>query len=220
MVAATFLMYSLSLHAMDKEKQVLEIGLGGGSFDMGLHLLKPYVNITAIENESTVVKTAFKWFGVVDSETHHTVLEDGVNFLENALLKGKKYDVVAIDACGPQSSTIVCPVEAFLTSTVLETIRNVLTDTGSLVLNLVGDPTMLDKPGKNEIFEPFESVFPACVLMHFTDLENVVVICVPFSLSHIHDLEQRLNARLSLVISRLNLGYVLDGSYITRLYEK
>ncbi|KAK6009513.1 hypothetical protein OSTOST_25550, partial [Ostertagia ostertagi] len=85
MVAAPFLMSSLSLDSDDRGKQVLEIGLGGGTFDMGLHEYKPYVNITALDIDELAVKVAKKWFGVVDSEYHHSIVQDGVVFLENAL---------------------------------------------------------------------------------------------------------------------------------------
>ncbi|KAK6032108.1 hypothetical protein OSTOST_01721 [Ostertagia ostertagi] len=94
MVAASFVMSSLSLNDEDNGKQVLEIGLGGGSFNMALHKIKPdvtIVNITAVEIDPVVVRMAFKWFEVVDSETHHTVVQDGVRFLENANTEGAEF---------------------------------------------------------------------------------------------------------------------------------
>ncbi|KAK6051198.1 hypothetical protein COOONC_11297 [Cooperia oncophora] len=94
MVAATFVMSSLSLSTASRAKQVLAIGLGGGSFNMGLHKINPdvmalsTVNITAVEIEPVVVQLAKKWFGVVNSRTHHTVVQDGVKFLEDAYTEG------------------------------------------------------------------------------------------------------------------------------------
>ncbi|VDO05103.1 unnamed protein product [Haemonchus placei] len=91
MIAATFLLQSLPLEEMGMGKQVLEIGLGGGGFDMGLHKMKPHVNITAVEIEPVVVKLAYKWFGVVNSETHHTVVQDGKEFIEQAYNQGAEF---------------------------------------------------------------------------------------------------------------------------------
>ncbi|XGW01978.1 hypothetical protein V3C99_014223, partial [Haemonchus contortus] len=91
MVAATFVMKSLSLHEADKDKQVLALGLGGGSFDMGLHRIKPHVNITVVELEPVVTKLASKCFGVVDSETHHTILQDGIKFVNDSLIQEPGY---------------------------------------------------------------------------------------------------------------------------------
>nr|CDJ89837.1 Dsim\GD24273-PA [Haemonchus contortus] len=91
MIASTFLLGSLSLEEMGVGKQVLEIGLGGGSFDMGLHKMKPHVNITVVEIEPVVAKLAYKWFGVVNSETHHTILQDGKEFLEQAYNQGAEF---------------------------------------------------------------------------------------------------------------------------------
>ncbi|KAK5975078.1 hypothetical protein GCK32_019320 [Trichostrongylus colubriformis] len=88
MFAASFLMSSLSLDAMDRGKQVLAIGVGGGTVSMGLHDMKPYVNVTAVEIDELVVKIGFKWFGVKDSKYHHTVLQDGVNYLKESAVQG------------------------------------------------------------------------------------------------------------------------------------
>ncbi|KAK5972106.1 hypothetical protein GCK32_020868 [Trichostrongylus colubriformis] len=88
MFAASFLMSSLSLDATDRGKQVLAIGVGGGTVSMGLHDMKPYVNVTAVEIDELVVKIGFKWFGVKDSKYHHTVLQDGVNYLKESAVQG------------------------------------------------------------------------------------------------------------------------------------
>ncbi|KAK5969158.1 hypothetical protein GCK32_020647 [Trichostrongylus colubriformis] len=77
MFAASFLMSSLSLDATDRGKQVLAIGVGGGT-----------VNVTAVEIDELVVKIGFKWFGVKDSKYHHTVLQDGVNYLKESAVQG------------------------------------------------------------------------------------------------------------------------------------
>ncbi|PIO64420.1 hypothetical protein TELCIR_13952 [Teladorsagia circumcincta] len=110
MVAAPFLMSSLSLTSNDTGKQVLEIGLGGGTFDMGLHTIKPEVNITAVDIDELDVKIAFKYFGVSDSKYHHSVVQDGIKFVEDAIAKAegagtapKKVWTRAKEATGPSN---------------------------------------------------------------------------------------------------------------------
>ncbi|KAK6028939.1 Ribosomal protein S27a [Ostertagia ostertagi] len=88
MLAGIFLMSSLSLDSRDHGKQVLSIGLGGGSVDMVLSSIKPEVNVTVVELDSLVVTLASKWFGVTESIHHHTVVQNGVNFLEKATERG------------------------------------------------------------------------------------------------------------------------------------
>ncbi|VDO86812.1 unnamed protein product [Haemonchus placei] len=171
MVAATFVMKSLSLHESDKDKQVLSVGLGGGSFDMGLHRIKPHVNITVIELEPVVMKLAFKWFGVVDSGTHHTILRDGIKFVDDSLSRGRKFDVVALDACGELSDTVICPAKPFQNMDILEKIKDILTPTGSLVVNLLSMEHSAHSDYEwTKALKLFQSVFETCVLlvMHST----------------------------------------------------
>ncbi|KAK6045852.1 hypothetical protein COOONC_16643 [Cooperia oncophora] len=149
MVGAPFLMSSLSLHSNDSGKQVLEIGLGGGTFDMGLHALKPYVNITAVDIDDVVMNVATKWFGVVDSKYHHSLIQDGVEFVENAIKEGRKFDVVAIDACDNYPH-MPCPAEPFRSGKFLEKLREVMTDKGTLIVNLLTTPG-LSKSEWNEV---------------------------------------------------------------------
>ncbi|VDM62650.1 unnamed protein product [Angiostrongylus costaricensis] len=90
MLVGPFLLSSLSLDQNDEGKNVLEIGLGGGSFSMALHRLKHHVNIkiTVVELDPVVVKVAHEWFGVKDSTNHRVIVDDGLHFLENALSTG------------------------------------------------------------------------------------------------------------------------------------
>ncbi|KAK6032109.1 hypothetical protein OSTOST_01722 [Ostertagia ostertagi] len=149
MVAVSFVMSSLSPILADKGKQVLEIGLGGGSFDMGLHKIKPEVNITAVEIDPAVVKMAFKWFDVVDSGTHHTVSQDGVKFLENANREGAEAHR-SVDGQARREQKYSEPVS------------------GTVVVNLVMvDDSAFSRFRQSEVIRRFEEVFPLCVLMKF-----------------------------------------------------
>uniref|UniRef100_A0A7I4YST8 Spermine synthase domain containing protein n=1 Tax=Haemonchus contortus TaxID=6289 RepID=A0A7I4YST8_HAECO len=222
MVAATFLMESLPLQETNKDKQVLAIGLGGGAFDMGLHQIKPHVNITVVELEPVVIKLAFKWFGVVDSETHHTILQDGIKFVDDSLNQGRKYDIIALDACGQLSDPVVCPAEPFQNLHTLEKIKNILTPTGSVVVNLISlYNSASNDVGWKKVLKMFASTFKTCVLLNMRTMVNVVLSCTPFSFPNVPNLMEYLDNRLDTVMSTLNLDYVLDNAlYVTLLSGK
>ncbi|KAK6060942.1 hypothetical protein COOONC_01396, partial [Cooperia oncophora] len=75
-----------------------------------------------------MIQIAFKWFGVVNSKNHRVVAGDGVKFIENASAEGRKYDVVAIDAC--TETPFFCPVKPFRNPNALKAVRNILTSNG------------------------------------------------------------------------------------------
>ncbi|KAK5974934.1 PABS domain-containing protein, partial [Trichostrongylus colubriformis] len=134
MLPGSFLLSSLSLDSSNYGKQVLSIGLGGGAVDMTLSVIKPEVNITVVELDPLDVTLATKWFGVTETKHHHVVVQDGVDFLKDAEMRGLKYDVVFLDACG--SGTVICPVKAFRTASVMKMMKNVLKETGTIIINL------------------------------------------------------------------------------------
>ncbi|XGW01987.1 hypothetical protein V3C99_014227 [Haemonchus contortus] len=221
MIASTFLLGSLSLGEMGVGKQVLEIGLGGGSFDMGLHKMKPHVNITVVEIEPVVAKLAYKWFGVVNSETHHTILQDGKEFLEQAYNQGRKFDVVAIDACGSYFAPMICPCEPFQDPIILEKIQKMLTGTGSLLVNIASaNLTEIGNYKWKKFLQTVKSLFPVCLHITLRDIFNVVVACTKSSMAHIPDLTLYLDDRFETIMSTLNLKYILDSAYITSLHAK
>ncbi|KAK5970163.1 hypothetical protein GCK32_016995 [Trichostrongylus colubriformis] len=134
-------MSSLSLDATDSGKQVLAIGVGGGTVSMGLHDIKPYVNVTAVEIDELVVKIGFKWFGVKDSKYHHTVVQDGVSYLKESAVQGRKFDLIILDAC----TEFGCPAKQFQNMEIIKTFKKLLTWTGSLVIDIIPLPMSPEK---------------------------------------------------------------------------
>ncbi|KAK6038669.1 hypothetical protein COOONC_23826 [Cooperia oncophora] len=88
MIAASFLMSSLDLHADDRDKDVLSIGVLDGFFETGLHNLKPHVDITAVERDLTVLEASHKWFGLKPSRNLHLLAQDGTKFLKDSVKRG------------------------------------------------------------------------------------------------------------------------------------
>ncbi|CAJ0597453.1 unnamed protein product [Cylicocyclus nassatus] len=94
-----------------------------------LDIRSQYVNITAIELDSVVVETAKKWFGVIEEENHRVIVQDGLEYLKEASKRGKKSDVIALDACGGAIRS-PCPAKVFRDVEVIERLRKALTPTG------------------------------------------------------------------------------------------
>ncbi|CAJ0591546.1 unnamed protein product [Cylicocyclus nassatus] len=79
-----------------------------------LDIRSQYVNITAIELDSVVVETAKKWFGVIEEENHHVIVQDGLEYLKEAKQskRGERSDVIALDACD-EAIRSPCPAKVF-----------------------------------------------------------------------------------------------------------
>jgi spermidine synthase len=69
----------------------MNIGLGGGSVDMFLHLLKPAWKIDVYELDPLVAKLAHRWFGVVDDNTRRTIVKDGLVAVQEAIQRSELF---------------------------------------------------------------------------------------------------------------------------------
>ena len=92
-----YLRYLFASYLFQPEpKQVLIVGLGGGSMVHYLQQTDPGVKIDAIEIDPLVVKIAADMFGTKSSENVNIVTADGFKFIAEA--KDQTYDVIYMDA--------------------------------------------------------------------------------------------------------------------------
>lgn len=64
---------------------------------LGLFLKNSFqVNITVVELDPLMVSVAYKWFGVKDSDHHHVVIQDGLDFLKVATKTGNSTSAYCI----------------------------------------------------------------------------------------------------------------------------
>uniref|UniRef100_A0A158P675 MTS domain-containing protein n=1 Tax=Angiostrongylus cantonensis TaxID=6313 RepID=A0A158P675_ANGCA len=153
MLVGPFLLSSLSLDQNDEGKNVLEIGLGGGSFSMALHRLKHDVYFTL----------------------------------------GLTFDVLVLDACDATMRS-ACPARAFRNASVISRMKNILKITGSLVVNILSN----DREGSGSS----------------TREVNVVLTCVPYSISNVREQLSFYNTRLVRVVSQLKLDDILGHDVV------
>jgi spermidine synthase len=93
----TKLLFS-GLLLIEKPKNILIIGLGGGTMSNTLHQLYPKSVITNVEIDPAVVKVARQYFGFFENQNVTSVIQDGRIFIKRAIIKKQKYDWIILDA--------------------------------------------------------------------------------------------------------------------------
>ncbi|KAK6030279.1 hypothetical protein OSTOST_03595 [Ostertagia ostertagi] len=168
------------------------------------------VNITVVELDPVIAEIARAWFGVVESKNHHVIVDDGLKFIEKAAKSGDKFDVLVLDACD-EAIKSPCPAAAFRNREVIEKMKDILTATGCLVVNILTHNTEGIPTGLPEIIGLFTSVFPACIQMKMVKEVNVVLTCVPYTISNIRAQLSFYNSRLDAIVTKFKLVKVLEG---------
>jgi len=79
-------------------ESILIIGLGGGTLPMTFENIFPESQIDSVEIDSAVLRVAKRWFKYQETEHQKTHLVDGRVFVKRQLHKGKKYDLIILDA--------------------------------------------------------------------------------------------------------------------------
>ncbi|KAK0427870.1 hypothetical protein QR680_010462 [Steinernema hermaphroditum] len=167
MIAAPYMTGALEF---GRPGHVLRIGLGGGSLDMFLHSQQPQLRITVVELDPTMVELAKKWFGAVDDERRRTVIGDGADFVVKAAREGTKFDVIALDACNSADEMFKCPARAFYDRETMESVKEALTDTGILVINVLSSNNTI-------LYSTLRQYFAVCFSAQMQS-QNQVTACM------------------------------------------
>lgn len=122
------LMSSLLLNS--SPKNILIIGLGGGTLSNTFHQLFPEANITNVELDDAVSKVARKYFSYFENQRIKTVTQDGRIFIKRAALKKQQYDLIVLDAFNGDYIP-----EHLMTQEFLQEVKKILSDDGVLAAN-------------------------------------------------------------------------------------
>lgn len=93
----TKLLFS-GLLLIEQPKNILIIGLGGGTMSNTLHQLYPQSKITNVEIDPAVIKVARQYFGFFENQNVSSVVQDGRIFIKRAQIKKQQYDWIILDA--------------------------------------------------------------------------------------------------------------------------
>lgn len=77
---------------------ILIIGLGGGSIPIALNEMYPAAQIDVVEIDEAVVKVAKRFFNFAENDKLKVHVADGRVFTKRAGLRGKRYDLIILDA--------------------------------------------------------------------------------------------------------------------------
>lgn len=137
---------AIGLAYVEKPRQVLMIGLGGGTFTTLLWQVLPEVIIDAVEIDPIVFKIARKYFRVPDDPRYRVHIDDGLRFLES---NEKLFDWIFIDAYSGSGIPAQLITKEFYLLT-----RSRLVETGIAALNLAVNDEV-----ERSIIKTFASVF-------------------------------------------------------------
>jgi spermidine synthase len=125
----TKLLFS-GLLLIKEPKNILIIGLGGGTMSNTLQQLYPQSSITNVEIDPAVIKVARQYFGFFENQRVDSVVQDGRIFIKRAVIKKQQYDWIILDAFNGDYIP-----EHLLTQEFLQEAKSILSPNGVLSSN-------------------------------------------------------------------------------------
>lgn len=125
----TKLLFS-GLLLVDNPKNILIIGLGGGTMSNTLQQIYPQTTITNVEIDPAVIKVARQYFGFFENQRVSSVVQDGRIFIKRAVIKKQQYDWIILDAFNGDYIP-----EHLLTQEFLQEAKSILSPNGILSAN-------------------------------------------------------------------------------------
>ena len=119
-----------SLLVTDNPKDVLIIGLGGGTLSNVIHALYPAAKIHNVEIDPAVLKVARNYFNSIENDAVTSSVQDGRIFIKRAAIKKQKYDWIILDAFNGDYIP-----EHLLTKEFFEEVKSVLAEGGVIAAN-------------------------------------------------------------------------------------
>lgn len=119
-----------SLLMIENPKNVLIIGLGGGTLSNVIHELYPTATIENVEIDPAVIKVARDYFNFIETDKVTSKVQDGRIFIKRAALKKQQYDWIILDAFNGDYIP-----EHLLTKEFFEEVKSVLSPNGIVAAN-------------------------------------------------------------------------------------
>ena len=111
-------------------RNVLVVGLGGGTVPTALHQLFPNANIDSIEVDAAVLDVAERYFGFLANDKLRAYVSDARVWVKRATQRKRRYDFVLLDAFNGEYIP-----EHLMTQEFLQEVRAIMTDDGLLLAN-------------------------------------------------------------------------------------
>lgn len=128
-----------ALYLAPEPRNILVIGLGGGTLVDTLQRVLPDAEIDAVEIDPAVVRVATRFFGFEPGPRVRVNEVDGRVFVKRALRSGRRYDLVMLDAYDQEYIP-----EHLLTQEFLQEVKGVMTPRGVLAANTFSASRLYD----------------------------------------------------------------------------
>jgi spermidine synthase len=151
-----------------KPRQVLIVGLGGGSVPSFLHKHFADMHLDVVDIDPVVVQVAKDFFGFREDDRMRAYAEDGRKFIEQ---RPQRYDVIFLDAFGAENVPYHLATREFL-----ESVRAALTPDGVAVGNIW---SRTSNPLYDSMLRTYQEVFPEVAVFHVRGVSNRIVVAVP-----------------------------------------
>ncbi len=149
-------------------KDILVIGLGGGSISRMLSHYYPEANVVSVELDPKVVEIAKEHFGFRETDRCKVVVKDGRVYIKRALRKkSPRFDLILLDAYRGGFIPFHLTTKEFC-----EECKSLLKPDGLVVSNMRRDFETYDYQRRT-----ITSVFPTCVAFRFDG--NTIVCALP-----------------------------------------
>ena len=140
------------LMANPEPREMLMIGLGGGTIASTLMELYPDLKMDLVEVDEAVVKVAQQFFNFYPNAMTNVVIVDGRVFVRRALRIDRRYDLIILDAYNGDYIP-----EHLMTKEFLSDVKALLTPNGILVANTFASSKLYDHESNTygEVFGQF-----------------------------------------------------------------
>ncbi|WP_397473829.1 spermidine synthase [Pusillimonas sp.] len=173
-------MMTSALLVLPQPRNILIIGLGGGTLPTALARIAPDAVIDSVEIDPAVVKVAQSYFGYQPGSRQRVFVEDGREFVERAAREGHKYDMVMLDAFDVDYIP-----RHLLTVEFFEQIKSILSEQGVVAGNSFAGSELYDRESAT-----YGQVFGSFFNLRARLDGNRVIIAVPSGLPADETLQQ------------------------------
>lgn len=169
----------LALAYNPSARDVLVIGLGGGSVPKRLWRDFPQLRIDAVELDPVVRDVAYRWFGLPRDERLRVTVDDGRRFLRRT---GRRWDAILLDAYYSDSVPFHLTTREFI-----ELVRSRLNPGGIVAANVIGAVRGRESRLFRSFWRTYGTAFPTLAVHPVgggapEELRNLVVLATESAL--------------------------------------
>lgn len=155
-----------SLLFVEQPRDILVIGLGGGTLPTAFHQLFPSAHVDAVEIDPAVVAVAEQYFGFRSADNLQVYTQDARVWTKRALTRERRYDLIILDAFNGEYIP-----EHLMTQEYLQETKTLLRDGGALIANTFAESELYHAESAT-----YASVFGSFINFRVPESANRVIV--------------------------------------------